>query len=69
MKNSNFLSVNSKDILKGLLMTIITPAIVLIENSVSEGNLQINTHNLIVASIGGGLGYLIKNFFTKPNDK
>lgn len=66
MKNSNFLSLNTKDVLKGLLMAVLTPAILIIQQSLSAGNLTFNWKEIGMAAIAGGLAYLVKNFFTAP---
>mgnify|MGYP007090099724 CR=1 FL=1 len=66
MKESKFLSVNTRDILKGLLMAILTPAVLIIQNSLEAGSLVFNWRNIGIAAISGGVAYLIKNFFTHP---
>jgi len=66
MKDSNFLSLGVKDILRGLLIAILTPVLVLIQQSIEAGNLVFEWKSLLIAGVGGGLAYLIKNFFTKP---
>lgn len=64
MKNSKLFSVNIKDILKGLVMAILTPAVFVLQQSVEAGSFKIEWHSVLLASIAGGLGYIIKNFFT-----
>ena len=66
MKTSKFLALNWADILKGLLMAILTPAVVIIQQSLELGILIFDWKSIVSASIGGGLAYLLKNFFTKP---
>ena len=66
MKDSNFLSLGVKDVLRGLLIAILTPVLVLIQQSIEAGNLVFEWKSLLIAGVGGGLAYLIKNFFTKP---
>ena len=66
MKDSNFLSLGAKDILRGLLIAILTPILVLIQQSIEAGNLVFEWKSLLISGVGGGLAYLIKNFFTKP---
>ena len=68
MKTSNFLSLDFKDILKGFLMAILTPAIVLIQQSIEAGVFVIDWKVLGLSALGGGIGYLIKNFFTQPKE-
>lgn len=66
MKTSKFLALNWADIFKGLLMAILTPAVVIIQQSLESGILIFDWKSIVTASIGGGLAYLLKNFFTKP---
>jgi len=64
MKTSNFLSLNWLDLAKGLLMAILTPVVVIIQQSVESGILTFNWKTIGLAAIGGGFAYLVKNFFT-----
>lgn len=66
MSDSKLFSVNTKDILKGLLMAILTPAVLIIENSLSAGSLVFDWKSIGMAAIAGGFAYLVKNFFTPP---
>lgn len=63
---SDFLKLNFNDILKGLLMAVLAPVIVIIEQSVTSGVLTFDWKTIGLAALGGGVGYLIKNFFTAP---
>lgn len=67
MKTSNFLSLNWLDLGKGLLMAVLTPAVVIAQQSIEAGNLNLDWKVIGLASVGGGLAYLVKNFFTKPS--
>ena len=64
MNQSSFLSLNWKDILKGLLMAILTPAVLIVEQSLQAGSITFNWKQIGLAAIAGGLAYLVKNFFT-----
>ena len=64
MKTSNFLSLNWLDLSKGLLMAILTPAVVIVQQSIERGILTFNWKSIAMASIAGGFAYLVKNFFT-----
>lgn len=68
MKNSNFLSLNWLDLGKGLLMAILTPAVVIIQQSIEAGAFTFDWKSIGLASVGGGFAYLVKNFFTKPTE-
>jgi hypothetical protein len=64
---SDLFSLNYKDLLKGLIMAVLTPVLVIIQQSVEIGELTFNWKQIVVASIAGAVAYLIKNFFTAPN--
>jgi hypothetical protein len=64
MKDSKFLSLGFKDVLKGLLIAVLTPVFVVVQQSVAKGTLSVDWEVLSVAAIGGALAYLAKNFFT-----
>ncbi len=67
MKNSNFLSLNWMDLGKGLIMSILTPIVVIVQQSIESGVLTFNWKTIGLAAVGGGFAYLVKNFFTtKP---
>ena len=68
MKNSNFLSLNWRDIANGLLMAILTPVVVVIQQSLESGIFVFDWKSIGLASLSGGVAYLVKNFFTKPSE-
>jgi len=67
MKTSNFLSLNWLDLAKGLLMAILTPVVVIIQQSIEAGVFTLDWKSIGLAAFGGGFAYLVKNFFTKPD--
>jgi hypothetical protein len=64
MEQSKFLSLNWGDVLKGLLMAVLTPVAGVIEQTVEKGSLVFNWHLIGVLAVGGFVGYIIKNFLT-----
>jgi len=68
MKTSNFLSLNWLDLGKGLLMAVLTPVVVIVQQSLELGVLTFDWKTIALSAIGGGLAYLVKNFLT-PNAK
>lgn len=56
--------VNARDFAKAFLIAILTPVLVLIQNSLDAGQFTFNWKNILMAAIAGGIAYLIKNFFT-----
>lgn len=55
-------SLKMRDVLRGLIMAILTPAVLIIQQSVEAGILTFNWHSIAMASVAGGLAYLVKNF-------
>lgn len=68
MKTSKFLKLDFSDFLKGLLMAVLTPAVVIIQQSLDLGVLTFEWKSIVTASIGGGLAYLLKNFLTPQKE-
>lgn len=52
-----------RDIARGFIMAVLTPMVLIIQQSVEAGILTFNWHSIGMASIAGGLAYLVKNFF------
>lgn len=67
MKQSNFLSLNWRDFLRGLAMAILTPAVLIIQQSLEAGNFVFNWKSIGMAAIAGGVAYLVKNLLTTPD--
>lgn len=61
---SNQYSVSTKDVLKGLLVAVITPVITIIMTSVNAGQLTFDWKAIGIVALAAGLAYLVKNFFT-----
>jgi len=66
MNQSNFLRLNWNDFGKGLIMAVLTPVVLIIQESVSTGTLTFNWNAIGISAIAGGVAYLIKNLFTAP---
>lgn len=66
MKTSNLFSLNWKDVAKACIIATLTPVLVLIQQSISNGVLTFDWKALSMAAIAGFVGYLLKNFFTAP---
>jgi hypothetical protein len=64
MTNSNFLGLNLADILKGLIMAILTPSLVIVQQSLSAGTLTFNWQAIGMAAVAGGVAYLLKNLLS-----
>jgi hypothetical protein len=61
---SDFLKLNLNDIFKGLLMAVLTPVVVVIQQSLEAGVFVFDWKSIGLAALSGGVAYLVKNFFT-----
>lgn len=62
MKESDFLKLNFKDLVHGLLMSVLAPVIGIIQQSLSAGSLTFDWQHIKALALAGGLGYLFKKF-------
>lgn len=69
MKQSNFLSLGWRDFLRGLIIAILTPVLVIIQQSLDTGSLIFNWQTIGYSAIAGGVAYLLKNILTSPDSK
>ena len=57
-------SLNVRDLLKGLILAVGTPAAVIIQQSIAAGNLVFDWKIIGMAAAGGFMTYIIKNYLT-----
>lgn len=62
-------SLDWRDILKGLFVSVGTSVLVIIENSISAGQFEFNWKQIGIAALGSAVAYLLKNFFTPSTVK
>jgi hypothetical protein len=64
-------SLKWRDATRGLVMAVLTPAIVIIQQSLEANVWVFNWKTIGMAAIGGGFAYLVKNFLepTKTIEK
>lgn len=55
---------NWSDVLKGLLVAVITPVITIITSSINAGTLTFDWKAIGLTALAAGLAYLAKNLFT-----
>jgi hypothetical protein len=60
-----------RDVFRGFIMAVLTPVIVIIQQSLEAGLIVFNWHMIGMAAVGGGFAYLVKNFLepTKTIEK
>ncbi len=61
---STLYSLNAKDFLRGLLMAVLVPVLLVIQQSVAAGSLVFNWQAIGIAAVSGFVAYLLKNFLT-----
>jgi len=66
---SNFLSLNTKDFIKGLLLSVFTSVISIVYTSVQMGNLVFDKKAIATTALTTALGYIMKNLLTNSEDK
>lgn len=69
MKQSEFLSLGWRDFLRGLLMAVLTPIFVIVQQSIDAGILTFNFKMMAMAGLSAGVAYMLKNALTKPDTK
>lgn len=57
-----------RDLLRGLLMAVLTPVLVIVQQSIEGGELVFNWKAIGIAAVAGGVAYLIKNLFTPKTE-
>jgi hypothetical protein len=63
MDKSKFLSLNAHDFVKGAIVAVLTPTLVLIQEILSDGLFDLDAKKLLAVGLSGFTAYLLKNFF------
>lgn len=66
---SKTFSLDWRDGIKGLLISVTTAALLALEQSLSAGEVTINLQKIGVSAAVAGIAYLLKNFFTPSEEK
>lgn len=64
MKTSKKYSLNWHDALKGFITASLTSVLFFVQDALDSGTFELHWRKLAIAFVSGGVGYLIKNFFT-----
>lgn len=64
MKTSPFLSLDWRDLTKGLLVAVISPVFTIMESSIRAGSLTFNWTSIGLTALAATGAYLVKNFIT-----
>ena len=64
-------SLKQRDAIRGIIIAILTPVIVIIQQSIKANIWVFNWEDIGMAAVGGGFAYLVKNFLepTKTIEK
>lgn len=57
-------SLNGKDLLRGLLVAILSPIFTILIESLNQGSLTFDWKAIAAVGLSAGLAYLLKNFLT-----
>ena len=63
MKSNRF-TLEGNDWLKGLVMAILVPVLVIVQQSIDAGSLTFNWKVIGMAALAGLVGYIVKNFLS-----
>ncbi len=66
---SSFLSLNTKDFVKGLVITVLTSVLSIIYSSLQAGSLTIDWKVILTTGLTSAIGYIIKNYLTNSKDE
>lgn len=66
MEPSKQFSINWRDAGRGLIIAVGSPVLVAVERVIDAGKMDFSWKTLAMIGIGGGVTYLVKNFFTSP---
>ncbi len=71
MKNTSFFTVGLRDLIKGVIVAILTVVVAGVSTSLNAGALPTESElkTIALAGLAAGGAYLIKNLFTNSNDK
>ena len=72
MKKSTFGLLDSNDLLKGLLIAVLTAFITGLYNAIEMGTIEFTWlffKPIVMTSVGAGLAYILKNWLTNSQDK
>jgi hypothetical protein len=70
METSAFGKLNKNDIVKGVIVAILTALVASLYNGLETGGLSLTWlyfKPIVLSSLGAGLGYLLKNVLTNSN--
>jgi flagellar biosynthesis protein FliQ len=67
--NSSFLTLNTRDFVKGLFIAVITAVITVVYTTIQTGTLSFDWKIISTTALSAALAYIMKNLFTNSNDQ
>jgi hypothetical protein len=67
--NSSFLTLNTRDFVKGLFIAVITAVITVVYTTIQTGTLFFDWKVISTTALSAALAYIMKNLFTNSNDQ
>lgn len=62
--NSTFLTLNTKDFIKGLLVAVLSAVVTIVYNTIQTGSLEFDWKAIGVTALTSAIAYIMKNLFT-----
>ena len=62
--NSTFLNINLNDLVKGLILAVLTSVLTIVYSTVEAGSLAFDWKLITTTALTSALGYLLKNLLT-----
>lgn len=69
MKSSEFLKLNNRDWLKGLVMVVISAVLTIALEVLQNGSLNFDWNKIAVVGLTAGVAYILKNLGTNQDGK
>jgi hypothetical protein len=66
---STFLSLNAKDFLKGLVLSVLSAVITVLYTSIEKESLVFDFKSIGMVALSTALGYIVKNLLTNSKDQ
>jgi hypothetical protein len=67
--NSTFLTLGSKDFIKGLLVAVLSAVITIVYNTIQNGSLTFDWKTIGMTALTSAVAYIMKNLFSNSNGK
>lgn len=66
---SNFLTLNTNDFIKGLIVCVLSSTLTIMYQTVQTGSLVFDWKSIGTVALMSALGYILKNLVTNSNDE